>query len=327
MSYPDYFQDPYRHPVPVSDPLEELKHRYRVLREQFSGLDRYSIALYQPCSRRLTTFDWGGEVESPLNGYSVPIDQVPGLKLLATAGNLRVVNDMRSFRQEGMANHSAALLGQGFRSSLTMPLMYRDQWLGLLFLNSRQIDYFNRSVVVYCSLWSHWIAEVLGAQWFETRQLLALAESLSGEPFGSTEPVSALAHLMGCSLLDEHQLDDQDVHYLALYAPLYLATRRVSEITQDYIADRLPGGRWISRSEQEKDRLKRQLVEAAQQLWQRLSGQRLEDGYHIRELLGAAGKETEARGFMPQVQQHVLSLGRYTEEITAMFAANDEALI
>jgi hypothetical protein len=326
MSYPDYFQDPYRHSVPVSDPMEELQHRYRVLREQFSGLDRYSIALYQPYSRRLTTFDWGGEVDSPLNGYSVPIDQVPGLKLLATAGNLRVINDMRSFRQEGMANHSAALLGQGFRSSLTMPLMYRDQWLGLLFLNSRQMDYFNRSVVVYCSLWSHWIAEVLGAQWVESRQLLALAESLSGDPLETAEPVSALVHLMGCSLLSEHQLDDQEVHYLALHAPLYLAAQGIPEAMQRYISGRLPFGQWFAQNRDDKDCLKRQLIEAAQQLWQRLSAQRLESDDHIRELLGAVGKEAEALGFMPQVQQHMASLQGRSAEITALLAAIDEEM-
>ncbi|MGB1092166.1 MAG: GAF domain-containing protein, partial [Oceanobacter sp.] len=202
MSYPDYFHDPYLSPTKVSGLGEELQHRYQVLREQFSGIDRYSIALHHPVTNRLTTFVWGGEIETPLKGYSVAVDDVPALKRLASGGNVRVVNDMRGFRQEGIAKHSAALLGQGLRSSLTMPISFNGQWLGLMFLNSKQIDYFNRSVVVYCTLWAQWVGQVLGQQLDEAGRLSKLASKLNHKEIDcSAEKVSGIVHLMACHLL------------------------------------------------------------------------------------------------------------------------------
>ncbi len=140
---------------------ERLQHLYWALRLQYSGLDRFSIALYDPANGVLSAFSCDGESRQVLAGYSAPLAAVPSLQELVDERGIRVVNDMRNFRSMDSSEHTEQLLGQGYRASFTMPLFENEQLMGVLFLNSHQIDYFDDTMVVYCSLWGHLVEQVL----------------------------------------------------------------------------------------------------------------------------------------------------------------------
>ncbi len=159
MSYETCYQNPYAGVMDRHSLSERLEHLYHCLQEQFSDVDRFSMALYTeqppgnvPWLSTLATF---GETSPVLRGYQIPLQDVPSLQNLLATGNIRVIHDMRQLRTDAPSEHTAALLAQGFRSSVTLPLFNDGQLFGVLFLNSRKLDYFTEPMVVYCALWGH----------------------------------------------------------------------------------------------------------------------------------------------------------------------------
>ena len=184
------FIDPYQQ---LAQPLsfgDRLQHLYRVLREQYSGIDRLSLALYQPDSDQLSTFTCAGDDASPLTGYSV--------------------------------------LGQGYRSSLTMPLTVEGHFLGMLFLNARTIDYFSAPMAAYCTLWGHLVGQTLAQEQETLRRLHALARwalDVSGvrciESDDHMQRMAAYTRLIARQLQSSQPLSDSWIEYLTLFAPLH----------------------------------------------------------------------------------------------------------
>lgn len=164
MSSVNEFRDPYQglnQPLTVTGKLE---HLYRVLREHFEGIQRFALVVYEPESGLLSNFMYEGDPESSLAGYKIPLSDVPSLAALARSGSVRVVDDMRVFRSDDPPLHSQALLAQGYRSSLTMPLMHEGQLLAFLFLNASAMNYFDAAKAAYCNLWGHLVEQVMTSE-------------------------------------------------------------------------------------------------------------------------------------------------------------------
>lgn len=228
MSGAEFYQDPF-HQLSQPQPFfSRLQHLYRVLREQFSGIERFSLALYDADSDHLTTFAAFGEGVSPLNGYSTSLSSVPSLRGLADEGYLRVVNDMRSFRSDDVSAHTDALLAQGFRSAFSMPLRADGRLLGMLFLNSRSLDYFSEGMASYCSLWGHLVQQELVREQDTLLRLQALASWAmdegglhSSESDEHMRRMSAYVRLIARGVRQQHKLADTWIEYLTLFAPLH----------------------------------------------------------------------------------------------------------
>lgn len=155
MSHETFYQDPYVGLMDQGSLHERLDHLYHCLREQFSSIDRFSLALYDEEHDMLSTFAAFGETGQALQGYQVKLWEVQSLQDLVTTGNIRVVHDMRQLRTDISSEHTDTLLAQGFRSSVTMPLFDGGKLRGVMFLNSRKSEYFTEPMVVYCTLWAH----------------------------------------------------------------------------------------------------------------------------------------------------------------------------
>jgi GAF domain-containing protein len=155
MSHETFYQDPYAGLMDQGSLHERLEHLYHCLREQFSGIERFSIALYNEDRDTLSTFATFGETGKALEGYQVKLWEVQSLQDLVATGNIRVVHDMRQLRTDISSEHTDTLLAQGFRSSVTMPLFDAGKLRGVMFLNSRKSEYFTEPMVVYCTLWAH----------------------------------------------------------------------------------------------------------------------------------------------------------------------------
>lgn len=228
MSEADFYQDPFHQLAQPQSFFTRLHHLYRVLREQYSGIERFSLALYDEDSDRLATFACFGECSSPLDGYSASLATLPSLRQLVEDGHVRVVNDMRTFRCEQPSVHSEALLAQGFRASFSMPLHYEGRFLGILFLNSKTIDYFTESMVVYCSLWSHLVGQMLVREQETIQRLQSLARwAMEVSGLHSTESdehmrrMAAYTRMIARGVQKQYKLADTWIQYLTLFAPLH----------------------------------------------------------------------------------------------------------
>lgn len=228
MHEPAVLKDPYRLLGTPMHFIGRLEHLYRVLREQFEGIQRFAIALYDGEEDRLSTFIYESEESSPLLGYAVQLSDVPSLQSLAESGALRVVPDMRIFRSEATSSHSQALLSQGYRSSFTMPLLHDNRLLGFLFLNSSHLDYFDAAKLAYCNLWGHLVGQLLAREQEDVAKMQALvhfATDVTGRRSVETDAhvrrMAAYARLIARDLQQQWQLTDAFIEYLALFAPLH----------------------------------------------------------------------------------------------------------
>lgn len=228
MSGAEFYQDPFQKLAQPQPFFSRLQHLYRVLREQYSGIERFSLALYDADSDHLTTFSAFGEGVSPLSGYSNSLAATPSLRKLAEDGHLRVVNDMRTFRSDDLSTHTEALLAQGFRSGFSMPLVSDGRFLGVLFLNSRSLNYFSESMASYCALWGHLVQQELVREKETILRLQALASwaldvggLYSAESDEHMRRMSAYVRLIARGVRQKHRLADTWIEYLALFAPLH----------------------------------------------------------------------------------------------------------
>ncbi|WP_221797643.1 hypothetical protein [Oceanobacter mangrovi] len=228
MPTEQHYRDLYSQADTAMSMIERIQRLYWVLRQQYSGLDRFSIALYHEHNDSLSTFTCVGDNQTALNGYVAQMCDVPSLKQLVEQDSIRVVNDMRQFRADELSEHTAKLLGQGYRASFSMALRDNDRLLGILFLNSHQIDYFDDSMAVYCSLWGHLVEQVVAREQTTLRRLRSLlgwtmeaAGLCTDGSAGRINRVSLLAQGIARQLQAAKGLSDSWVEYLGLFAPFY----------------------------------------------------------------------------------------------------------
>ncbi|MCD8522991.1 MAG: HD domain-containing protein [Saccharospirillaceae bacterium] len=228
MEKPLFLNDPYQILGHKMHFMQRLERLYRVLREQYEGIQRFALVLYNADDGLLSTFVYESDDASPLLGYSVGLDDVPSLRELAEKPAVRVVNDMRWFRNKRWSAHTEALLAQGYRASLTMPVFHDGELLGFLFLNSVERDYFSGQKIAYCNLWAHLVGQLLVREQDAVGRLQALvkfATDVSGRRSVETDAhvrrMAAYARMIARSLQKKLQLNDAFIEYLALFAPLH----------------------------------------------------------------------------------------------------------
>jgi hypothetical protein len=109
-------------------------------------LCRVALALYDPATEIVSSFVHSGEPNHVLDRYECLLRETPGLAAIARDGRPRVIEDI-SVLSAGHDDHTAALRGAGFRSSLTMAMMPGGVLTGFMFFNARTTGLFTAEVV------------------------------------------------------------------------------------------------------------------------------------------------------------------------------------
>lgn len=229
MSQPHLMKDPYSALGDSMSFMQRLEHLYRVLREQYDGIHRFALALYDEEDEVISSFIYESDEGSPLMGYRLPLAQVPSLRELAHSGAVRIVDDMRVFRHESSASkHSDALLQAGLRSSFTMVLRQNSKLRAFLFLNSHKPGYFKPAMAAYCNMWGHFIEQLLMREHNAIGRLQSLinfATDISGrrsvETDGHVKRMALYARLIARGLQQSHELSDDFIEYVTLFAPMH----------------------------------------------------------------------------------------------------------
>ncbi|HUW70906.1 MAG TPA: HD domain-containing phosphohydrolase [bacterium] len=109
------------------------------------------LARYLPCERLAVAFvDQFGEVVAEAAfttaaeprigpGFSMPIDDT-SLGEVSRERRVRIINNLEAHARASKSKPTSLILEEGFRSSLTVPLVFGERCVGFLFLNSRTID-------------------------------------------------------------------------------------------------------------------------------------------------------------------------------------------
>lgn len=206
---------------------ERLEAIHELLREKLPKLARISIAIHDSGTDSLHTLAHSSGQADPLSHYGVPLAEVPSLKQLAETGAARVLNDL----QEELSlhsQHSRNIVGQGYRSSYTVPLMHHGHFLGFVFFNAYQPAFFTADTLPILKCAAHLVALTVGEDFDAARILMGAVIALSKvtrlrdpETGAHLERMAGFARLIALELAAEEDLSDEYVEDVFLYAPLH----------------------------------------------------------------------------------------------------------
>lgn len=109
-------------------------------------LCRVALALYDAATGTVSSFIHSGEANHVLDRYEWLLRETPVLAAIARDGRPQVINDL-SRAADADDDHHAALLGAGFRSSLTMAMMPGGVLTGFMFFDAKATGIFTPEVV------------------------------------------------------------------------------------------------------------------------------------------------------------------------------------
>ena len=215
---------PARHALSLSERFGAL-HSH--LRRAVPTVDRMAVALYDPEMDHLKTFvnsTIGGE---PLRTYQYRLSDSPSLVRIKEERRPRIIDDI-SQTLTADTEHTRWVKSMGYRSSYTVPIFYQGVFEGFLFFDSRQPAAFTPDVVARLGIYVNLIMLMVSHELTTVRALLGSVQvardftSLRDEETGAhLECMSRFCRLIARGLAKSHNLSDEFVEQLFLFAPLH----------------------------------------------------------------------------------------------------------
>lgn len=220
--------DPQAYPGRTTTLSEELTALHDRLLLSVPCVARIACALYDPGEDRLKTFINSTRQGRAIAGYEFRLADSPSLSQLAKSGELRVLHDIPAILSGGSA-HSAWLLEQGYRSSLTIPMYAHNRdLLGFIFFDAMEPHAFTPAVQRDLLLYSSLITLAIQNELAAIRSIIAstrLAQDLTlfrdFETGDHLERVSRYARLIAKSVAPGRGLGDDFIEHVYLFAPLH----------------------------------------------------------------------------------------------------------
>ncbi len=206
---------------------EKLKSAHSAVQETFPFIARIAIALYDPQTHVLKTYLHSSGEDNPLENYETSLEDAPSLKHILEVGRPRVINNMLTF-ENGIHEHTRRLGRQGYAASYTLPIYHNGAFIGFLFFNSYQTEVFSEIVLREIDLYGHMIAMMIVNELTSIRTLSAALRTTSHlthirdpETGSHLDRMSRYSRLIAMELAKTHQLDDDYIEHLFMFAPLH----------------------------------------------------------------------------------------------------------
>ena len=204
-----------------------LRQLHEQLLEQVPDVDRIACVLYEERDDLLKTFVNSTRAGEAIKGYEFRLADSESLSKLATSRDSRVLDDIPAAVQ-GNTMHSIWLLKEGYRSSLTVPLYDREQFIGFLFYDSREPAAFTPEVQRNLSLFSTLINMTISNELNLVRSITTSAQVAREfanlrdfETGGHLERMAHYSRLIARDLAESYDLSDEYIEHLYLFAPLH----------------------------------------------------------------------------------------------------------
>lgn len=208
-----------------------LGQKLRLIHEAIGNhsvlVHRVAVALYDQNTGMLSTFLHSSGEDNPLFNYSVKLSEVQSLKKIADRGAPRILNDLTALAG-GYSRHTQKVLDQGYQSSLTYPLYHDGSLLGFLFINSYRSHVFTNDLMHRLDLFNLVISSLIIKETVRIRTLSAAirtAQSITRHKDEETgthlERMAHYSRLIAASLAPHHELDDEFIEYMLLFAPMH----------------------------------------------------------------------------------------------------------
>ncbi len=206
---------------------EHLRVVHGVISSRYPAIDRVALATYDPASDALKTFVSSNHDGIKLDHYFARLSDVPSLKKLALTRQSRVVDDIDSTFNTN-SSHTSWLKSRDYRSSFTVPVFHGEQLTGFLFFDSKKPLSFDIETAGFLEIFSSLIAQLYLLQLQVVHGMVGTVNVASGlarirdlETGQHLERMAAYSQLMAIRMADKHQLSDEFIEYLFLFAPLH----------------------------------------------------------------------------------------------------------
>jgi len=190
-------------------------------------IDRVACVLYEPADDLLKTFVNSTRAGTPIKTYEFNLSGSESLSRLAREGGYRVISDIPAAIKPDR-KHSAWLLEQGYRSSLTVPIYNHGAFAGFIFFDSRNASAFDAGVRTTLLLYADIIGLVISNELTSIRVLTGAVEVSRAfcnmrdfETGAHLERMSRYSRLIAQELAHEYGLSDEYVEHVYLFSPLH----------------------------------------------------------------------------------------------------------
>lgn len=206
---------------------ERLACFHDELKQEFDGVNRIAIAIYDPSTDLLRSFVDSTEGQNPFEHTVARLADLKPLAMLARTGARRVVHDL-SNHESSMPAHLKRLLKAGYLSSYTVPILHKATFHGFVFFNSFQANYFTPEVLVRLKP----MAEVVSLQTVmdldavrmiqaAVRTVRQISRARDEETGSHLERMARYSRLIAQRLAPRRGMSDEWVEFLYQFAPLH----------------------------------------------------------------------------------------------------------
>lgn len=210
--------------VPLSEKLNAI---HASLHSRFEFVHRISVVVYDAETDMLSTYLSSSDHPELLKTYQYKLAEATSLVNILQTGKPRITDDLSVFSRSEKY-HTKRLLEAGYRSSYTIPMFYKDEFYGFVFINSYETACFTPEVLAHLDP----IASVIALNVIlEIRAMSTLKATMKTarhitshrdcETGAHLERMSRYARLIARSLAREYQLSDAYIEQLFLFAPLH----------------------------------------------------------------------------------------------------------
>jgi HD-GYP domain-containing protein (c-di-GMP phosphodiesterase class II) len=208
---------------------ERLACVHKDLRHRCPGVDRLAVALHDRQTGMLKTFAASPAEDSPLCNYEVLLAETCSLRETAVSRCPRVIDDLEVFAAS-KHEHSRRILGHGYASSYTLPVVERGELIAFVFCDSMQKGYFRNGILAQAEVSAHLAAQLVINDQLVLRTLNAALRTVVGmvhvrdpETGNHLERMARYARLIGRELAGRglHAFNDEQIEQLFTFAPLH----------------------------------------------------------------------------------------------------------
>lgn len=219
--------DPWIHLNDADTVVGKLRLIHSLILGHLPFVSRVAVALYDPATDYLRTFAFSSQIDSPLTHYQARLSDCHSLREIVATRQPRVVNDLAVFNDSDHA-HTRVIYDAGYRSSYTVPMIWESKFFGFVFFNSDEQDVFVERALSDLDVIAHMIILLVYNERSNVRTLLAtiksalaLTHSRDPETGCHLERMSRYARLIAKALAKKHQLTDDFIEHVFLFAPLH----------------------------------------------------------------------------------------------------------
>ena len=198
-----------------------------VVRRRFDFIARIALTLYDSETGMLKAYMHSGPQGDPLEHYQALLDSAPSLKEILRRRRPRVINNLVTI-QDQSHEHTRRIGRHGYTSSYTLPMFNNGDFIGFLFLNSREANVFTEDVLEQLDIYCHLIALMVTSEIAAVHTLAAMVKATGHithhrdpETGSHLDRMSRFSLLIANALSEKHDLDDDYIQHVFMFSPLH----------------------------------------------------------------------------------------------------------